>query len=166
MCPLVAGDAGEAESAGNVVVPPIAIYCELDPAVRVNRGKVAALVNTAIPLRHDFAILPSPYSRINPGLERHGRCKSEIERIGDLDERRCSIEIEGLTDLPGGERSAALQDAVIAVHAVERVALAAPPTDHVRRRGNAISRRRWRALASASSVINGRDFVRRKRAAA
>src|SRR5207244_11882623 len=100
--------------------------CGLRPSVGTNIGKVAALVKTAIPLRHDFVILPSPYSLINPGLERHGRCKSEIGRIGDLDERRSPVEIECLPNFPSRERRAALQDAVIAVGAVERIALPPP----------------------------------------
>src|SRR5437867_12786686 len=105
MGPLIGGNGVEAESARQIV-NPIAVYCELDPAVRVNRGKVAALVDTAIPLRHDFVVSPSPYSRINPGFERHGRCKSKTRRIRNLDERRCSIEVECLPDFPGRERRA------------------------------------------------------------
>src|SRR5439155_9451519 len=128
MSPLVRGNWVEAESAGNIVKPPIAIYCELDLSVRTNIEHEAALA-PALPLGQDLAVTASRTTRIDPGFDGHGVRKSEIGSIGNLDEGGCSVEIYCLPDFARRESSAALQHTVIAAHAVERVAFAALPTD-------------------------------------
>ena len=86
MSPLVRGNGVEAESAGNIVKPPIAIYCELDLSVWTDIEHEAALTS-ALPLGHDLAVTASRTTRIDPGFDGHGVRKSETGSIGNLDER-------------------------------------------------------------------------------